>query len=1021
MKRAAPLLACMLVAWCRCAFALNPSLDVSQYAHTSWRIRDGFAKGSIQAIAQTPDGYLCLGTEFGLLRFDGVRTIPWQPPPGRRLRRDNITKLLVARDGTLWIGTLAGLASWKEGKLVQYAQLDGFSIFNLLEDREGVVWVLTSRPSGGGSEGNVCSIRRGDVTCESPELQLGLTVGLYEDRRGNLWVGTSKGLWRWGPGARQFFSLPDIGGIRALTEGEDGTLLITFRGGIQQFSHGRTTPYFRPGVNQQFQSQKLLRDRDDGLWIGTSSRGLVHLHHGRTDIFSTSQGLSGDYVLTIFEDREGSVWVVTTGGLDRFRETAVATLSIEQGLSNDVVTTVLAAHDGSVWLGTSGGLNRWSDGRVSLAPTGSGKRDGRLNGQNPGSLFQDFRGRIWVDTVAGLGYLENGGFAPLNNVPAVNVHAFAEDVKGNVWMADQNRGLFRRDRSGSVELILWSRFLSRGFGLSMTGDPRGGIWIGFVPGGLAYFADDMVRASYSERDGFAAGDVTDLRLDSDGTLWASTQGGLSLLNNGRVTTLNTRDGLPCDTVHWTIEDTAHAVWLATPCGLLRILRAELDAWAAAAEKDPDSKQTIQFTLFDGTDGVRLSSNAFGYSPHAAKASDGMLWFGGLTGAGMIDPGRIPFNKLPPPVQIEQIIADRKAYDTTTGSGAHFSLPALVRDLEIDYTALSLVAPEKNRFRYKLEGFDRDWQNVGNRRQAFYTNLPPRNYRFRVAASNNSGVWNEAGASLDFSIAPAYYQTLWFRLSVVTAFLSLLGALYQLRQRQIVRQFNMRLEERVNERTRIARDLHDTLLQSFHGVLLRFQSAAILLPDRPVDAQKALASGIDQAAEAIAEGRDAVQGLRSSVVTAKDLASVMSAIGEELAADQTGHHPPDLSVRVEGTPRDLGPLTQDEVYRVAREALRNAYQHADATRIVVEVRYDPRQFRLRVRDDGKGMDQKIVDEGGRAGHYGLPGMRERAKLLRGTLTIWSERESGTEVELTIPGSVAYARSFDARPSTVTERI
>jgi signal transduction histidine kinase len=291
----------------------------------------------------------------------------------------------------------------------------------------------------------------------------------------------------------------------------------------------------------------------------------------------------------------------------------------------------------------------------------------------------------------------------------------------------------------------------------------------------------------------------------------------------------------------------------------------------------------------------------------------------------------------------------------------------------------------------------------------------------VIASNNSGVWNEAGASLDFSIVPAYYQTLWFRLSVVAAFLSLLGALYQLRQRQIVRQFNMRLEERVNERTRIARDLHDTLLQSLHGVLLRFQSAAILLPDRPVDAQKALASGIDQAAEALAEGRDAVQGLRSSVGTTTDLTSLISAIGEELAAARTDRQSIDFRVQVEGTPRDLGPLIQDDVYRIAREALRNAYRHASATRIVVEIRYDARQFRLRVRDNGKGMDQKIVDEGGRAGHYGLPGMRERVKLLRGTLTIWSELDSGTEIEVTIPSLVAYAKASESRSSTASEGI
>jgi signal transduction histidine kinase len=323
--------------------------------------------------------------------------------------------------------------------------------------------------------------------------------------------------------------------------------------------------------------------------------------------------------------------------------------------------------------------------------------------------------------------------------------------------------------------------------------------------------------------------------------------------------------------------------------------------------------------------------------------------------------------------------------------------------------LSLVAPEKVLFRYKLEGWDRDWQNAGTRRQAFYSNLPPRGYRFRVAACNNSGVWNEAGTFLDFAIAPAYYQTIWFRLSCVAAFLALLAALYQLRLRQMAQHFNIRMEERVNERTRIARDLHDTLLQSFQGVLLKFHAVTYMLPDRPADAGKMLEGIIEQARAAIAEGRDAVQGLRSSSVVSSDLAWAISTFGEGLAADHPNANSPHFRAHVEGRPRDLAPVLQDEVYRIAGEALRNAFRHARAKRIEVDIHYDRRQLRLRVRDDGKGIDTEVIDEGGRAGHHGLPGMQERAKLVGGKLAIWSELDSGTEVELTIPASVAYAKS------------
>src|SRR5262249_32062052 len=271
--------------------------------------------------------------------------------------------------------------------------------------------------------------------------------------------------------------------------------------------------------------------------------------------------------------------------------------------------------------------------------------------------------------------------------------------------------------------------------------------------------------------------------------------------------------------------------------------------------------------------------------------------------------------------------------------------------EIDYTALSLVAPEKVLFRYKLEGFDRDWLDAGTRRQAFYSNLPPRNYRFRVAACNNNGVWNEAGAFLDFSVAPAYYQPTWFRLSSVAAFVVLLAGLHQLRLRQVARQFNIRLEERVNERTRIAREFHDTLLQSFQGVLLQFHALTYLFPDRTAEVQKRLETVIEQARRAVTEGRDALEGLRSSGVS-DDLAGSISKVGEELASGETGGNRPDFRVDLEGTPRNLAPILGDEVYRIACEALRNAFRHAHARRIEVEIRYDQRQFRLRVRDDGK---------------------------------------------------------------------
>jgi signal transduction histidine kinase len=377
-------------------------------------------------------------------------------------------------------------------------------------------------------------------------------------------------------------------------------------------------------------------------------------------------------------------------------------------------------------------------------------------------------------------------------------------------------------------------------------------------------------------------------------------------------------------------------------------------------------------------------------------------FGGVS---VIDPKHLPTNALPPPIQIERVTADREVHEAARG----LRLPPLVRDLQIDYTALSFVAPEKNRFRVRLDGRDQDWQDVGTRRQAFYTDLAPGTYRFRVQGSNNNGVWNETGASLEFSIAPAYHQTRWFKALVVAMAFVVLGGAYLVRVRQVARAYQRRLDERVNERTRIARELHDTLLQSFHGALLRFQTVSYLLAERPAEAKDRLDTAIKQAAKAITEGRDAVQGLRASTLERNDLAMAIRTLGDELATNAGAAQPPTLSVAVEGQTRDLHPIVRDDIYKIAAEALRNAFRHAQARRVEVEIRYDDEQFRLRVRDDGKGIDQDVLTRQGIDGHFGLRGMPERADLIGGKLAVWSEVGVGTEVELHLPAHAIYASS------------
>jgi signal transduction histidine kinase len=800
-----------------------------------------------------------------------------------------------------------------------------------------------------------------------------------------------------------------------MANADDGGILISSPGMVRKFADGKFSPAYRiPGTMAASSSPHILRDRDGGLWGGTHTEGIVHWHLGRTDVFSEPDGLSSDHVNPLFEDREGNMWAGTTKGLDRFRELPAVTYSGKQGLSSAPAGPALAARDGSVWFTTNDALNRLQDGqltayRPSRASMSGGAPEILVAGLpaefSGTSLSEDSRGRIWLASRTGTGYLDSGRFTS-TAVPGGVMMAVSEDSAGDIWISNQDRGLFRWSEENGVERIPWEIFGRRDPAPTLVPDRRnGGIWLGFFRGGIAWFREGKVRTAYSAKDGLGAGRVSELRFDGEGVLWAATDGGLSRLQGGRIATLSGKNGLPCDTVHWSLEDDDRSVWLMMPCGLVRIARADLSSWETSS--DPDGLR-IHATVFDESDGVASVALAGAQTPHAAKSRDGKLWFWNVEGLGVLDPRHLPVNKLPPPVAIGQITADRKTY----AADAPLRLPPLVRDLEIDYTALSFVAPEKIRFQYKLEGHDRDWEEVGNRRQAFYTDLPPRRYRFRVRAANNSGVWNEAGAAFEFSIAPAWYQTTWFEALVAAAVLGLLAAFYQLRLRYLTHQFNIRLEARVGERTRIARDLHDTLLQSFQGVLLKFSTVKYLMRSRPDEAEQSLERIIDEARAAITEGREAVQGLRASVAVTNDLARAITAFGEGLGSDHDGVKAPDFRVAVEGTSKDLVPLVRDEVYRITGEALRNAFRHGEARRIEVEIQYETRQLRVRVRDNGKGIDAKVLASGGRGGHHGLPGMRERAELAGGKLAVWSELNSGTEIELTIPASRAYAKASEA---------
>jgi signal transduction histidine kinase/ligand-binding sensor domain-containing protein len=680
-------------------------------------------------------------------------------------------------------------------------------VFAVLEDHEGTVWV--------GGVGKVCAIRGTSVECDEVTGSSGnnymygnrgrAVYSLHEDRDGVLWAGADSGLWRWRPGPPQRYLPQPFISQQSLAQGDQATGILAVLGNdgmLRQIAGHEVQQYAAAADWRGAFAYRMLRDRNGSLWIGTLNQGLILVRDGRLSRFGRDNGLSDKLVASLFEDREGSIWIGTPNGLDRFHEPAFATISASRGVSKaSPMAPVLAARDGSIWIGSQDGMYRWNQGHVTVyrsVATSKARRaphmkegvpgrdeateivDPELPGNLVASLFQDPSGRIWVTCNLGAAWFENGRFHRVEGMPSGTPNTIITDSSGGIWISSPVHGLFRVVEGKVVESTPWP--WSKG-----GNDPRlsalvadkqmGGIWLGFLNGGIAYFKEGQVRQSFGPKEGLGSGPVWGLHIDHEGTLWVSTEGGVSRVRDTHIETLTSRNGLPCDFVRWASEDDDFSLWLYTGCGLVRIARSELLAWIS------ESKHQIHPIVFDGTDGVRLHTFINGADPLMNKAADGALWFAHLDGVSVIDPHHLRRNSLPPPVHIEQMTADGSTYGATPG----LRLPPQVRNLSLHYTALSLVAPEKVRFRFKLEGQDPEWREVLNERDVQYSNLAPGSYRFRVTASNNSDVWNERGASLDFSIAAAYYQTIWFRSLCVAAFLASLWALYRMRMQQLARE------------------------------------------------------------------------------------------------------------------------------------------------------------------------------------------------------------------------------------------
>ena len=976
-------------------FSVAQEQRLSQYAHRAWLMRDGFFSGSPNAITQTTDGYIWIGTASGLFRFDGARFEPWSSPDGMQLPSNDIYGLLGARDGSLWVGMKGGLAHFVDRKLVVYPDFHD-DVAGLIEDRSGNIW-FTRSDAGGALRTPLCQAFPTKIHCL--DQSDGFTVNsccsfnLAQDTEGYFWVQTEGPLLRWKPGhfetylPKEWAQRKGIETSNGLIGMPDGSVLVCVPhagafGGLQKISKGHWEPLKVPGFNgSQVDASTAFHDSHAGIWLGTANHGIYHIHGNEFENFGIQDGLSGDFVLRFYEDRENGIWVVTSGGVDYFHSRKITTFSKREGLPGDIIDAVTAGPNNAVWFG-SGGLDLLENGHVDRIRPDPG---------SPGflAIFEDGFGRIWCGINNDLYRYDRGQFRRVHGKFGGSTHfivGITEDSAHDIW-AEVSGGSHELIHIHGLQVVKEYPEAVVPSARALAAGPNGVLWLGLRNGDLARFHDG--RAEVFPSPGGPKSYVYQVHVNSDGTVFATTSAGLVGWSNGASRLLSSKNGLACDSVIGTEWDNDGSLWLYMGCGVARIDKEEMNRWWR------DDSSIVTPKLLDAFDGAEAGGTP-NFNP-MARTPDGRLWIANRHTLEVLDPAHLTQNDIVPPVQIEKVVVDRKPYEPND----RLAFPSRSRDLEIDYAALSFVNPQKVRFRYRLEGRDTAWQEAGARRQAFYNDLPPGFYRFRVIACNNDGVWNETGAQLAFTIPPAFTQSVWFKVICSLGFIGFVYSAYRFRVRRLTLQLRGRMYERLAERERIARDLHDTFFQGIQGLLLRFHTATSQL-SKEEPARRIFEETLKQSDQVMLEGRELVLDLRATASEQNDLPTALSNFGEGMRRGC----PCDFKVVVNGAIRSLRPVVFEELFKIGKEALSNAFRHSGAHSIEAELNYEQNELRIRIRDDGTGIDSTILRQGHRDGHFGLPGMRERAQKVGAHLDVWSKSGAGTEVELRIAARVAY---------------
>ncbi len=1004
------------------AGALDPRAPLSRHAQQTWRTENGLPQNSVHQVLQTRDGFVWLATEGGLARFDGYDFTNFDKQSSPALPNNDIRCLLEDRNGALWIGTANGLARLQDGRTATFLTADGLpadTIQALHQSSDGTLWVLTAAGLARGSDSKFQPFGR------TEGLPSDRVTAITETTGGTLWVATNAGLASIrDQRVSDYPALLSGSTISALAAGDDDSLLIATQDGVKRYAHG-TLSNLSPEQQLSEPVERLLENKT-GVWASTMS-GVSLIRAGAATTWNAANGLPGARVETIFSDREGATWIGTTGGIARYangqlstlatsalsrasivsifedregslwmgsesdgvsilREQKFSTWTTQEGLSSDATSAVLQSADGAVWVGTNGGgLNRIAGGKVNAYTAASGLASNIVL-----ALAADAAGNLWVGTPDGLMRYWRGAFTTYTSADGLAddfVRSLLADRDGSLWIGTR-RGLTHWQNNQFKTLTR-----SDGLGSNLVGAMLqardGAVWVATF-GGLTRIHDGHIE-TFTIRDGLSGNVITALHQDASGTLWIGTNGdGLSRWpgeKSGEPFFSYARaPGLP-KIIYAMLGDESGNLWFSSDQGICRVSSQALRTFQGVASPP------IPIALYGTADGMRTREAAGGSHPAAWRTSDGRLWFATQKGLAVIDPQQMRENLLPPPVVIERITVDDHivplaAFADVTPGHSHFAF---------EYAGLSYVAPQKVRYRYKLEGFDRGWTEAGARRIAYYTNIPAGRYRFLVQAANNDGVWNEAGASIRFRLQPHFYETVWFAVAAAAVLALIIFLLYRLRVRRIQREFDVVIAER----NRLAREIHDTLAQGFVAVSVQLELMSQLLSASALDpAKQQLQRTRELVRDGLADARRSIWDLRSNGKDAETLPARLRRMLDKTLQQIAEASALATHFEVTGTYRQLASAVENELLRVAQEAVTNVVRHSGANNVTVRLIYDPRQVVLEVADDGCGFEPATARAEAH-GHFGLTGMRERTQQLRGQVTIESAPGTGTRVRVEAP--------------------